>query len=80
MKLYCFDPQVGKEDGPFGSAKVIIARVLQLDDRAEINAVYIHPNERVSVQQVMAQQMFLLVDGEGWVQSESGEKKTVRQG
>lgn len=80
MKIYYFDPKLGKEDGPFGNVKAIIARVLQLDNRAEINAVYIHPGEQLSVQQVMSQQMFLLVDGEGWVKNESGEKKTVTQG
>jgi hypothetical protein len=80
MKIYYFDPKPGKEDGPFGNVKAIIARVLQLDNRAEINAVYIHPGEQLSVQQLMSQQMFLLVDGEGWVKNESGEKKTVTQG
>ncbi len=80
MRIYRFDPEVGQEDEQFGSVKAIIARVLQLDDRAEINAVYIHPDERISVQQVMTQQLFLLVDGEGWVKHEVSEKKTVRQG
>jgi len=80
MKIYRFNPEIGQGDEQFGSVKTIIARVLQLDGRAEINAVYINPGEHLSVQQVMRQQLFLLVDGEGWMQSESGEKKTVRQG
>ena len=80
MKIYRFDPEVGKDDEPFGSVKAIIARVLQLDNKAEINAVYIHPGEHISVQQAMTQQLFLLVDGEGWMQNDSGEKKTVKQG
>lgn len=80
MKIYRFDPEVSQEHEQFGSVKAIIARVLQLDDRAEINAVYLHPSEHLSVQQVMMQQLFLLVDGEGWMKNESGEKKTVRQG
>ena len=80
MKIYRFDPEVGKEDEPFGSVKAIIARVLQLDNRAEVNAVYIHPGENVRVQQVMTQQMFLFVDGEGWVKHEAGERKSVKQG
>jgi hypothetical protein len=80
MKIYRFDPEVGKEDEPFGSVKAIIARVLQLDNKAEVNAVYIHPGEHVTVQQAMTQQLFLIVNGEGWVKNVSGEKKTVRQG
>ena len=80
MKIYRFDTEVGKEDGPFGSVKAIIARILQLDNKAEINAVYVHPGEHVSVQQVISQQLFLIVDGEGWVKNKSGEKMTVQQG
>jgi hypothetical protein len=80
MKIYHIDLEVGEKDEPFGSVKAIIARVLQLDHKAEINAVYIHPGEHISVQQAMTQQLFLLVDGEGWVQNLSGEKKTVQQG
>jgi len=80
MKFFRFDPEVGKDNGQFGSVKAIIARVLQLDGRAEISAVYLHPSEHVSVQQEMTQQLFLLVDGEGWVRNNSGKKKTVKQG
>jgi hypothetical protein len=80
MKVYRFDPEVGQEDEQFGSVKAIIARVLQLDGSAEINAAYIHPGEHIRVQQAMTQQMFLLVDGAGWVKNASGEKRKVKQG
>jgi hypothetical protein len=80
MKIYRFDTEAGKEDEPFGSVKAIIARVLQLDNKAEVNAVYINPGEHLSVQQAMSQQIFLIVNGEGWVKSEPSEKKTVQQG
>lgn len=80
MKIYRFNPEVGKDDEPFGSVKAILARVLQLDDKAEVNAVYVHPGEQLSVQQSMTQQLFLIVNGDGWVKNVSGEKKTVQQG
>jgi hypothetical protein len=80
MKIFRFDPKASKEDEQFGSVKAIIARVLQLDNNAEVNAVHIHPSEHLSVQQAMTQQLFLIVNGEGWVKSESGEITTVKQG
>lgn len=80
MKIYRFDPEIGKEDGQHGSVKAIISAVIQLDERTEINAVYIHPNERIRVQQAMSQQLFLLVDGRGWVKNEAGKKVSVTQG
>jgi hypothetical protein len=80
MKIYHFDLEAGEKDEAFGSVKAIITRVLQLDNKAEVNAVYIHPGEHVSVKQAMTQQLFLLVDGTGWVQNNFGERKTVQQG
>jgi quercetin dioxygenase-like cupin family protein len=80
MKLFRFDPQAGKEDEQFGSVKAVISKVLQLDDKAEINAVYIRPNESISHQQTVTQQLLLLVEGQGWVKSGPDEKLVIQAG
>jgi quercetin dioxygenase-like cupin family protein len=79
MKIFRFDPEAGKEDEQFGSVKAVISKVLQLDDRAEINAVYFRPHESISHQQTVTQRLFLLVKGHGWMKSEGG-KFTVTEG
>jgi mannose-6-phosphate isomerase-like protein (cupin superfamily) len=80
MRIYRFDPEVGKEDDQFGSLKAIIARVVQMDDEAKINAIYLQPNKSMSHQQAMTQQLFLIVKGNGWVRSESDKILAITEG
>lgn len=80
MRIYRFDPEVGKENGQFGSLKAIIARVVQMDDEAKINAIYLQPNKSISHQQAMTQQLFLIVKGNGWVRSESDKILAITEG
>ena len=80
MKIFRFDPEVGKEIEQFGSVKAIISKVLHLDAKAEINAIYLHPNGKIGRHQAATQQLFLLVDGDGWVRGESDGEQAVREG
>ena len=80
MRIYRFDPEVGKEDDQFGSLKAIIARVVQMDDEAKINAIYLQPNKSMSHQQAMTQQLFLIVKGNGWVRSKSDKILAITEG
>ncbi|MGB7876713.1 MAG: hypothetical protein WBL25_20205 [Anaerolineales bacterium] len=80
MKIFRFEPEAGKEDDQFGSLKAIIARVVQMDDEAKINAIYLQPNKSMSHQQAMTQQLFLLVKGNGWVRSESDKILAITEG
>ena len=80
MKIFRFDPEVGKEIEQFGSVKAIISKVVHLDDEAVVNCVYIRPNGKIGYHQAASQQLFLLVEGQGWIRSESDEKHTVQGG
>lgn len=80
MKFFRFDPKVGREGEHLGGVKAVISKVLQLDNNAKVNAVYLHPNERISHQQAPAQQLLLVVDGEGWMKSITNELSNIRAG
>jgi len=80
MEFYRFDPLVDREKEQFGGVKAVVSKVLYLDDRAKVNAVYIHPNERVSHQYAQTQQLIMIVDGEGWVKSGKGEIYAIKKG
>jgi quercetin dioxygenase-like cupin family protein len=80
MKIYRFDPEVGKKIEQFGSVKAIISRIVHLEDDAVVNCVYIRPHGKIGGHQAVTQQMFLLVEGKGWVRSEFGGKLTIREG
>ena len=80
MKIFRFDPEVGKEIEQFGSVKAIISRVVHLNEKAVVNCVYIRPNGKIGYHQATSQQLFLLVEGQGWVRGEADEKHAVRGG
>lgn len=80
MRIYRFDTEVGKEIDRFGSVKAVILKVVNLNDEAIVNCVYIRPNGKIGYHQAISQQLFLLVEGEGWVRSESQKELVVREG
>jgi quercetin dioxygenase-like cupin family protein len=80
MKIFRFDPEVGQEIEQFGSVKAIISKVVHLDNEAVVNCVYIRPNGKIGYHQAVTRQLFLLVEGNGWVRSESDEKHAVQGG
>ena len=80
MKIFRFDLESGQGEGQFGSVKAIIARAVQLDNEAKVNAVYLHPDRNIIEPQALTQQLFLIVEGDGWVKGESDNELAIRQG
>lgn len=80
MRIFRFDPEVGKELEQFGSVKAIISRILHLEDEVVISSVYIQPQRKIGYPQAVTPELFLLVQGEGWVRGENDEKLDVQEG
>lgn len=80
MKIFRFDPEVGQEVEQFGSVKAIISKILHLENEAAISSVYIRPNGKLGHHQAVTSQLFLLVQGEGWIRGETEEKLAIREG
>ena len=80
MKIFRFDPEVGQEIEQFGSVKAIIAKILHLDDEAAISSIYIRPNGKLGHHQAVTPQLFLLVQGDGWIRGETEEKVAFHEG
>ena len=80
MEIYRFDPGVGREVEQFGSVKAIISKILHLEDEAVISSVYIQPGGKLGYHQAVTPQLFLLVQGEGWVKGESDGTMAVQEG
>ena len=80
MKIYRFDPEAGKEIEQFGSVKAIISKILHLEEEAEISSVYLRPEGKIGYHQAVTPQLFLLVQGEGWIRGETDKKFIVHEG
>lgn len=80
MKIFRFDREVGKEIEQFGSVKAIISQILHLEEEAVISSVYLQPEGKIGYHQAAAPQLFLLVQGQGWIRGETDEVIDVREG
>lgn len=80
MKLYSFDPEANRENDQFGSVKTLIAKAVALEPEASVNLAYIRPAERIGYYQEAAPQLFLLVEGAGWIRNEFDEVFPVKAG
>lgn len=80
MKLFRFDPGVGKSIDAYGSVGFVIARIAHLFDEAVVNCAYLEANGVIGYHQATVPQLFLVVNGEGWVRGETLERGPVEAG
>ena len=80
MKIFCFDAGVGKEITHFGSANVIQSPVAALAGQAKLSCMYLQPKGVIGYHQAAAPQLFLVVDGTGWVRGEAAEDQPIEAG
>jgi hypothetical protein len=80
MKIFRFDSQVGKNIDRYHSSGFVLARVLQLFDEAAVNCAYLRSGGHIGYHQATIPQLFLVVQGDGWVRGESLPKTSIKAG
>jgi quercetin dioxygenase-like cupin family protein len=80
MKILRFDPQVGRRIEQFGSTNVTLSGVARLTAEAQVSCMYLSPGGMVGYHPAVAPQLFLVVQGEGWVRGEAGEQVPLHAG
>lgn len=80
MKLFRFDPDVGRKIDDYESTGFIISRVVHLVEEATIHCAYIDANGCIGYHEASDSQLFLVVQGEGWVRSQSPDKTPIKAG
>ena len=80
MKVFRFDAEVGRRVEQFGSTQVILARAARLSGQAQVSCMYIGPGGMVGYHLATTPQLFLVVQGEGWVRGESTERVPIHPG
>jgi quercetin dioxygenase-like cupin family protein len=80
MEIFRFDPEVGKSIDRYDSSGFIISRVIHLFDEAVVNCAYVSSGGVIGYHQATLSQLFLVVQGEGWVRSESNERFSIQAG
>jgi quercetin dioxygenase-like cupin family protein len=80
MKLLQFGPQVGRPISDFGSVNVMITPIQRAPGQVQIGCFHIGPQGRVGYHQAVGPQVFLVMQGSGWVRDESSEHIPISAG
>ena len=72
MRILPFDPQVvGRAIDRFESANVLLSPIARFTGPGQIGCFYLGPQGVVGYHQAAIPQLFLVVQGEGWVRGEA---------
>lgn len=82
MKIFRFDKEVGKPVQGFENDTYTLSRILVDESPETLHLVCAHFDSGDSTvrQQVMTNQLFLVVQGEGWVSRDNLEKVSISAG
>ena len=80
MKIFRFDSEIGKRVDAYNSLGFVISRIAHLFDEAVVNCAYLEANGVIGYHQTTADQLFLVVQGEGWVRGEESERTPIKAG
>jgi quercetin dioxygenase-like cupin family protein len=80
MKLLRFDSQVGRAIDRYDSTNLTITRIIQTADESSLICMYLAADGLVGYHQATENQLFLVVQGEGWVRGEADERIPIVAG
>ena len=80
MKFYQFGSQVGRPITAFDSVNVVITPIQRALREVQIGCLHIEPQGRVGYHQAVGPQLFLVVQGNGWVRAERKERTPISAG
>lgn len=80
MKLYRFDAVVGETIDLFGSSGFILSKIVRLFEGAIVNCAHLAPQGVIGIHQTTTDQLFLVVQGKGWVRGAEPARTAITAG
>ncbi|WP_340258571.1 cupin [Brevibacillus borstelensis] len=80
MKLFRFDQEAGRPIDKFDSVHATISRIIRTPGSVQIGCIHLGPGGVVGYHPAVVAQLFLVVQGEGWVRGEEEERTPIRAG
>lgn len=80
MNVFRFDREAGKPITAFNSAGAVISRVIRLTGPAHIGCIHLEAGGTVGFHEAVAPQLFLVVQGSGWVRGEEDTRVPIQAG
>ncbi|MDC7769079.1 cupin domain-containing protein [Priestia megaterium] len=80
MKIYKFSKEHGKKVERYQSHLATYVKMIQTNEAATIGYMYIDGEGTVGHHQTPISQLFIVVDGEGWVTGEDQKRISIKSG
>ena len=77
MRLYRFDRKAGRAVHQFGSVGLTITPIAHLAGGGQVAAMWIEPGGQVGAHETVGPQLFLVIQGSGWVEDASGARLAI---
>jgi quercetin dioxygenase-like cupin family protein len=80
MKIFTFDERVSREITSYGSVGLQFSRIARLAHPVSISYMQISPHGVIGYHQATTPQLFLVVQGQGWVRGDSEDRLPIERG
>lgn len=80
MKVFRFDAGTGRPIDRFDSVNVVLSRIGRLDGSVQMGCFHLGPGGVIGYHQATMPQLFLVVQGAGWVRGEGPERRPIAPG
>jgi quercetin dioxygenase-like cupin family protein len=80
MKIFRFDRETGRAVDRFNSSGFVLTNIAFLLEEVNLHYAYLEPQGVIGYHKTQMPQLFLVVQGDGWVKGESPERTTVQAG
>ena len=80
MKIYRFDAEVGRSIDRYNSSGFVISKIVRLLEEAAVNCAYLEAKGMIGYHQAAIPQLFLVMQGEGWVRGEEPDRTAINAG
>ncbi|WP_313471122.1 cupin domain-containing protein [Lysinibacillus sp.] len=80
MKRIQFTQEVANEIIHYNSVDAFYRKIMKTEEPTSIGLIFIEPGGVVGMHEAPIPQLFIVVQGEGWVCGEDGEKMVIKTG
>lgn len=80
MRIFRFDRDVTKQITQYDSQSLFMARIVQLNGQTSVNCMHLEPGGVVGFHQASSNQLFMIVQGSGWVRGEDERRIPLEAG
>ncbi|WP_235864042.1 cupin [Sutcliffiella halmapala] len=80
MKILDFSKEIGSSIGNYNSISAFYSKIMKTQEPTNIGLIHIDQGGVVGYHEAQVPQLFIFVQGEGWVEGEENQRKLLKKG